>query len=61
MKKVLAVGLTPDEQKKLRAFCQGNQWIMSATPHIGRPRGNYPIQFVLDAIRSWSRTRLQTI
>ena len=48
MKKVLAVGATPEEQEILRAFCQENQWDMSYTPHIGRKQGNYPIHIVLE-------------
>ncbi|MGD8228064.1 MAG: hypothetical protein PVI20_09805 [Desulfobacteraceae bacterium] len=48
MKKVLAVGATPDEEERLRAFCQENQWDMSSTPHIGRKQGNHPIHNVLE-------------
>lgn len=51
MKKVLAVGPTPEEEQELRRFCQRQGWDMSATPRIGRPRGEYPIQNVKDALR----------
>lgn len=54
MKKVLCVGATPDEEQRLRAFCQENQWPMSVTDRLGRKKGEYPVQFVLHALRGGS-------
>lgn len=57
MKKVLAVGATPDEEQKLRAFCQENQWDMSVTDSLGRRKKDYPVQNVLNAFRMENNIR----
>jgi len=50
--KIIAVGASPPEQRKIADFCQEIGCGVSFTPHIGRPRGNYPRQNVLAAFES---------
>jgi len=50
--KVYAYGEPAKEMARLREICAQNNWIFKQLTGMGRPRGDYPIQKVLDAYRS---------
>lgn len=49
--RIYCAGASPAQMAKMQEFCQGEGFQCQAIRGLGRKRGEYPILFVLDAIR----------
>lgn len=49
--KILAIRPTLEDEQFLQRLCRRKHWDLMVTHRFGRPREDYPVQKVLDALR----------
>jgi len=49
--KILAIRPTLEDEKFLQRLCRRKRWGLTVTHRFGRPKEDYPVQKVLDALR----------